>query len=386
MKKAALRFVIVVGVANLFADLTYEGARGITGPFLGSLGASATAVGLIAGFGELVGYGLRSVSGYFADRTRWYWPVTFTGYFINMMAVPALALAGNWPTAAGLIVGERTGRAIRKPVVDAMLSDAGKTIGAGWAFGLHEALDQAGAMIGPLVVALVLLRQKSYHQAFACLLISALLCLGILIIARLFHSRAAGAETRPSHSLNASAYAKSYWLYLGAGALIAAGFTDFSLVGFHFRRASVVTETFIPIYYAAAMGAGALGSLIFGRLLDRLGRRVIVILFLVTALFAPLVFFGNAVFALFGTALWGLSMGAQDSLLKAVLTPSIPARKRSSAFGLFDTVYGVAWFAGSALMGLLYDLSIFVLVVFCLVLQLAALPLLVLAARRQTSA
>jgi predicted MFS family arabinose efflux permease len=202
----------------------------------------------------------------------------------------------------------------------------------------------------------------------------------------LFHCRAAGAETRPSHSLNASAYAKSYWLYLGAGALIAAGFTDFSLVGFHFRRASAVTETFIPIYYAAAMGAGALGSLIFGRLLDRLGQRVIVILFLVTALFAPLVFFGNAVFALFGTALWGLSMGAQDSLLKAVLTPSIPARKRSSAFGLFDTFYGVAWFAGSALMGLLYDLSIFVLVVFCLVLQLAALPLLVLAARRQTSA
>ena len=181
--KAALRFVLVLGVANFFADLTYEGARGITGPFLASLGASATVVGFVAGFGELVGYSLRSVTGYFADRTRQYWLVTFVGYFINMLAVPALALVGNWPVAAGLIVAERTGRAIRKPAVEAMLSDAGKSIGAGWAFGLNEALDQAGAMIGPLVVALILFLRKSYQNAFGLLLVSALFCLAIVAIA-----------------------------------------------------------------------------------------------------------------------------------------------------------------------------------------------------------
>ena len=384
--KAALRFVIVIGVANFFADLTYEGARGITGPFLGSLGASATVVGFVAGFGELVGYSLRSVTGYFADRTRKYWLVTFVGYIINMLAVPALALAGNWPVAAGLIVAERTGRAIRKPAVEAMLSDAGKSIGAGWAFGLHEALDQAGAMVGPLVAALILFQGKSYRSAFAVLLVSALLCLGIVAIARLVHARGAPPEKRPSHLLEAPGSSKAYWIYLAAGALIAAGFADFSLIGFHFRKASVVAENVIPIYYAAAMGAGAAGSLIFGRLLDKLGQPVIVVLFFVTALFAPLVFFGGVGLAFLGTVLWGLSMGAQDSLLKAVLTPIIPPGKRSSGFGLFDTVYGVAWFAGSALMGLLYDRSIFDLVVFSVVLQLAALPLLVAAARQRTSA
>ncbi|HYY14054.1 MAG TPA: MFS transporter [Chthoniobacterales bacterium] len=379
-RSAALRFVLIIGVANFFADFTYEGARGVIGPFLGSLGATGAIVGFVAGLGELIGYGLRSVSGYLADRTRRYWLVTFIGYAINMLAVPALALAGNWLVGAGLIIAERTGRAIRKPVVEAMLSHSGKRIGAGWAFGLNEALDQGGAMLGPVIVALVLFRQKSYQNAFGLLLISALICLGIIGIARMFHSDkqesgAAADVLKPSHQ------SKAYWIYLAAGALIAAGFADFSLIGFHFAKASVVPERAIPGYYAVAMGTGAVGSLFFGRLLDRLGAVVIIFIFLGSAFFAPLVFFGGAIVAFVGMALWGLGMGAQDSLLKAVLAPVISA-KQSSAFGLFDTAYGIAWFIGSAVMGLLYDVSKLGLVVFAVLLQLAALPLFVLANQR----
>jgi predicted MFS family arabinose efflux permease len=381
--QAALRFVLIIGVANFFADLTYEGARGITGPFLASLGASATIVGFVAGFGELVGYSLRSFTGYFADRTRKYWLVTFVGYVVNMLAVPALALAGNWPLAAGLIVAERTGRAIRKPVVEAMLSDSGKVIGSGWAFGLNEALDQAGAMVGPLIMALVLFRGKSYQNALALLLVSALLCLAMVGVARLIHSRGRQMETPPSDVLEAPASSKAYWIYVAAGALIAAGFADFSLIGFHFRKASVVPENLIPVYYAAAMGTGALGSLLFGRMMDKIGQHVIVWVFLVAALFAPCVFFGNSVVAFAGMALWGVSMGAQDSLLKAVLAPLVPAGKRSSAFGVFDTAYGVAWFMGSALMGLLYDTSVTSLVILSVTLQLAALPLFLFANKQR---
>src|SRR5213592_5006494 len=182
--KLAFRFVLIIGIVNFFADMTYEGARAIIGPFLGSLGASAAIVGFVAGFGELVGYGLRSVSGYFADKTHKYWAVAFAGYAINMLSVPALALAGQWPVAAGLVVAERTGRAIRKPVVEAMLSHAGRSIGAGWVFGLNEALDKAGATIGPLLVALVLYLNDGYRTGFSVLLIPGLLCLGILVVAR----------------------------------------------------------------------------------------------------------------------------------------------------------------------------------------------------------
>src|SRR6266487_225665 len=181
--RSAFSFVVIIGIVNFFADLTYEGARGIVGPFLGSLGASAAIVGFVAGFGELIGYALRSVSGYFADKTQKYWFVTFTGYAINMLAVPALALAGQWPLAAGLVVAERTGRAIRKPATDAMLSFAGHKLGRGWVFGLNEAFDQAGATLGPLIISLVLFRHGSYRTGFALLLVSAFLTIAIVFVA-----------------------------------------------------------------------------------------------------------------------------------------------------------------------------------------------------------
>src|SRR5690348_9546669 len=171
LSKLAFKFVLTIGVVNLFADMTYEGARSIMGPFLESLGASALAVGVIAGGGELLGYVLRSIAGYLADKTRKYWLVILVGYVINMLAVPALALAGNWPFAAALMIAERTGRGIRKPAVDAMISYAGKSIGRGWVFGINEGLDQVGATVGPLIIALVLYNHEGYQVGFGVLLV-----------------------------------------------------------------------------------------------------------------------------------------------------------------------------------------------------------------------
>jgi hypothetical protein len=114
-KAIALRFVLMFGVISLFADFTYEGSRSIVGPYLGQLGASGTAVGIIAGLGELLGYGLRLVSGRVAEKTGAFWPITLFGYAIQMISVPLLALAGSWQVAALLIVAERIGRATRNP-------------------------------------------------------------------------------------------------------------------------------------------------------------------------------------------------------------------------------------------------------------------------------
>ena len=382
-RKLAFRFVLIIGIVNLFADMTYEGARSITGPFLGSLGASATIVGFVAGFGELLGYGLRSVSGYFADKTHKYWTIIFTGYVINMLAVPALALAGNWPAAAALMVAERTGRAIRRPAVEAMISHAGESIGRGWVFGLNEALDQAGATIGPLITAFVLYWRGGYARAFAVLLISAVLCLITLVTAWILYRRPHEMEQRSARFLQSKGFSKAYWTYLWAGALIAAGFADFSLIAFHFQRAATVPEGLVPVFYAVAMAMGALASLIFGRLFDKLGPPILLLAFFLSAFFAPLVFLGGRSLALVGMMLWGLGMGTQDSLLKAVLTNTLQPEKRSTGFGVFDTGFGIAWFAGSAVMGLLYDKSILGLILFSVVLQLAALPLLSFAKRRE---
>jgi MFS family permease len=380
--KRAFRFVLVLGIVSLFADMTYEGARGIAGPFLGSLGASAAVVGFVAGFGELIGFSLRSVFGYLADKTHQYWAVMIIGYAINLLAVPALALAGNWPVAALLLITERTGRAIRRPAVQAMLSHAGDSIGRGWAFGFHEALDQTGATIGPLITALVLYHHGGYHRAFAVLLLSALLSLAALTIARIFYPRPQELATRSPLRLKTAGFSKAYWTYVAAGALVAAGFADFSLIAFHFQKAGVVSESLVPVLYAGAMLMGAFASLVFGRLLDRLGLRVVLLAFLLGALFAPFVFLGGLAFAVAGVLCWGVGMGAQDSLLKAVLAEIVPAEKRGVSFGVFDTVFGVAWFLGSAAMGLLYHWSIPGLVAFSVAFQLSALPVFVAAKRR----
>jgi predicted MFS family arabinose efflux permease len=370
----AFRFVLTIGIVNLFADMTYEGGRSITGPFLESLGASALAVGVIAGGGELLGYTLRSVAGYIADKTQKYWWVVLTGYVINMIAVPALALAGNWPIAAALIIAERTGRGIRKPAVDAMVSYAGKSIGRGWVFGLNEGLDQAGATFGPLIVALVLYIRGGYRASFGVLLIPALLCLGTLVLARFWYPRPHELEEQPAEFLETKGFSKAYWVYVAAGALIAAGFADFSLIAFHFKKAVSISDTEIALFYAVAMGAGALTNLVLGRLYDRIGFPVAAGAFLAGALFAPFVFLGQFWVVLGGMVLWGIGMGAQNSLLKAMLAEVISASKRSTGFGLFYSFFGVAWFVGSALMGFLYEKSIIGLIVLSIGCQLLAIP------------
>jgi len=280
------------------------------------------------------------------------------------------------------MVVERTGRAVRKPAMDSMLSRAGKAIGHGWVFGLHEALDQTGATLGPLIVALILYRRGGYRHAFAMLAIPALLCLGTLVVARLLFTRTQDLEGEFAEQAAPKPLPRAYWLYLIAGALIAAGFADFSLIAFHFQKSGTVSQALIPVYYAAAMSVSAIASLALGKLIDRHGLSVLLVSFVVSAFAAPLVFFETASPQLLGMIFWGIGLAAQESCLKAVLSVVIPPDRRGTAFGVFDTGFGVAWFAGSAIMGLLYDKSILGLVVFSVALQLIALPVLATATKQ----
>ena len=376
-KSTAFRFLIMIGVANLFADLTYEGARSVTGPFMAQLGASAATVSIVSGFGEFVGYALRAVAGSIADRTGRYWTITFVGYAINMLAVPALALAGNWPLAAGLIVGERTGRAIRRPVVQGMISHAGEQVGSGRAFGLNESLDAAGATVGPLIMALVLAERGDYRFGFAVLLITALLCLGTLIATQRTYPNPQKFE--PSADGQPSGLPRAYWLYVAGGAMIGFGFVDFSLIAFHFQKGGGIPTNWIPVSYAVAMGAGAFANLLLGRLFDKIGFAVLIGVFLVASFSTPLVFFGASSLAFLGMVLWGINKGAQDTLFKPAIAGLIPPRRRSTAFGIFDTGFGIAWLVGSICFGLLYEKSIQVLVVISVLGQLVSLPIFSLA-------
>ena len=372
-KAAAWKFIILVGVVSLFSDITYEGARSISGPFLGTLKASAVVVGVVAGLGEFLGYTLRLGSGYLADRLGRYWLITFAGYALNLLAVPLLALAGSWEFAAVLLLAERIGKAIRTPARDAMLSHAAGAVGLGRGFGFHEAMDQIGAVTGPLIVAAVLYFQGGYRQGFAVLLLPAVLALVVITVAARLYPHPQHLEVS-APTLETSGFTRPYWLYVAAVGLLGAGYADFPLIAYHFGKTALLPADWIPLFYAVAMGVDAVAALVLGRLFDRLGMPVIMGTAALSAFFAPLVFLGGFKLALLGMVLWGIGMGSLESIIKAALAEMVPRDRRATGYGLFNAGFGVFWFLGSALMGFLYDFSLGALVAFSVTAQLLAIP------------
>jgi MFS family permease len=370
-RRSATAFIVAFGIASLFADMAYEGMRGLNGPFLASLGASGAAVGIIAGSGELAGYLIRLVSGRVAQRTGAYWPIAIGGYALSMLAAPLIAFAFSWQAAAAFVVLERTGKAIRSPATNTMQAKAGDHIGQGWAFGLEEALDQTGAVIGPLITALVLARHHDYHAAYAWLAVPAVLTM-LTVFAIALRYRFAG-RVVPDVSHAAEPLSRAFWLYTLSAALLGFGFADFSLMAFHFSRAGLVAPAAIPVFYAAAMGAAAVGAVLFGLWFDRRGMVALIPSVLLGAMTPPLVFFGGPDEALVGTVLWGLAIGTQNALMSASVAKLVPERQRAQAYGMFSAIFGVAWFVGSVLLGVLYDQARHAMVIMAMTAQLSAL-------------
>jgi len=346
------------------------------------LGVTATTIGIVSGFGELMGYGARLVSGYVGDRSGNYWAVTIVGYVLNLFAVPLLALAGAWQLAVVLIIAERIGRGIRAPVRDAMLSHAASQTGLGWGFGLHQALDQIGAVIGPLVVSGVLFVGSGYQAAFGWLVIPAALSMGVLLAARYLFPRPHDFELAPP-PLEREGLAPVFWIYIVAVAFIAAGYADFPLIAYHFDKAQIMPAAWIPILYAVAMGVDGVGALVLGSLFDRIGIRTMILATIASAAAAPLVFLGDFPLAVIGMACWGVGTGAQDSIMRATVSRLAPQQRRATAFGIMNAIYGLAWFAGSVLLGVLYDRSIVAVVLASMLLQAAALPIFTWLAARE---
>jgi MFS family permease len=387
-RRAALSFVLLMGLVSLFSDVCYEGARAALGPYLRWLGASAASVGFVAGLGELVGYALRYGSGRLADRTGRYWLLSAIGYGVNVVAVPLMAFAGRWEVAAALVVLERLGKAIRSPAKSTLLSFAARELGAGKSFGLHTAMDQAGAVLGPLLVAgAIWLRhgegpRAEYRLAYLALGVPALLSVATLAIAWRRHPD-------PRHLEGGAAaaepvgFGRLYWLYLAAIALVAMGMMDWPLMAYHLDRAGLFGDAAVPSLYAAAMAADGAAGLVSGILFDRHGLAVLAAAIALSAGFAPLLLLASGpAMAVAGLLLWAIGMGACDAVAKAAIVSMVPSARRGTAYGTYFAVFGVAWWLGSWAMGALYDRAIPWAVGFAVATQLAAVPLLVVTSQR----
>lgn len=348
----AMLFILLFGIVSMFSDMTKESAESIRGAFLSLMGASAATIGLISGLGELVGYSLRFVSGRFADRTRKYWPIVIAGYCLELVTIPALALVGEngWIAACILLVIQKFGKAIKKPAKDTVISFAASQEGAGKAFGLQELLDQFGAVLGPMLLYLVMLFKtdgstfERYSFCFIALAVPAVITLALLIVTRLNFPNPEQFEpdTKEYVPLRAD---KRFVLYIIGISLFAFGFLDYSLVAMHVSRScsDLVSADVLPLLYSGAMLVDAAAALIFGNLYDRWGMKVLVVSAVLAAPFSFLVFVSHSVSMLIvGVVMWGIGMGAQESILKAAVTDMTPKSGRATGFGIFSLAFGFA--------------------------------------------
>ncbi|MCS6773416.1 MAG: MFS transporter, partial [Thermoflexales bacterium] len=285
--------------------------------------------------------------------------------------VPLLALAGRWETAVGLMLAERAGKAIRTPARDVLLARVAQHTGRGWGFGVHEALDQIGAVLGPVVIAGVLATRQDYREGFALLAAPAALTLAVLVVLWRLFPRSEAIRTSPTLP-SGSGLPRGLGAYLVAAAALGAGFADFPLIAFHLKSARVAPEEAIPLLYALGMASDALAALVLGRLFDQRGLRVLSVAALIGAGGIPLAFLGNLGAAALGVVLWGVGLGAQESILRAAIGAMVEPERQGAAYGAFNAAYGVAWFSGSAAMGALYSVHPLGLVLFGVSAQVVA--------------
>lgn len=390
----AMLFIVFFGIVSLFSDMTHEGASSIRGAYFTILGASAGAIGFVSGLGELIGYSMRYVFGRIADKRKNYWFMTIFGYVIDVLAVPALALVGEngWIAAAILLIIQRMGKAIKKPAKDTIMSFAASQEGVGKSFGIQEMLDQIGAFLGPVLLYLVMLFKTTgttfeiYSTCFAVLAIPGAITIIMLLVTRRKFPNPENFEPEAKEFVPFE-MKKSFKYYIVGISLFAFGFIDYSLVIMHISRnftsiagglaetSSIINSGTIPLLYAGAMLVDAVAALIFGYMYDKKGVKVLVLSTIISAPFSAFVFMGKSVpMVLVGVVLWGIGMGAQESILKAAVTTMVPKSSRATGYGIFECSFGIFWFLGSWILGVLYDVSVPVMVVVSVVAQLLAIP------------
>ena len=391
----AWRFVLAFGTVSLLADFVYEGARSITGPFLAHLGATALIVGIVTGIGEAAALMLRLVSGPLADRTKRFWAWTIAGYALTVISVPTLGFSGVLWVACTLVIAERVGKAIRSPAKDALLSYATAVTGRGRGFAVHEALDQIGAVIGPLVVAaMLIITEEQYGASLAILAVPGVAALALLVWLRArvphpeHYEKVAVLGTSERADIPARAkrpLPRAFWIYSGFTAMTMMGFATFGVLSFHMVERGLLPPALVPVLYAAVMGVDAIAALLTGWAYDRYGPRVLLILPIIAASVPALSFTDALAPVIAGSLLWGAGLGIQESTLRATVADLVEPDRRSTAYGIFAAIVGIATAGGGVIAGALYGVSIPALIGATVLIQVVAVVMFALLAARRSN-
>jgi MFS family permease len=353
MKNKPILVILLFGIVSLFGDIVYEGVRSISGPFLASVGATAVIIGFFSGLGEFLTYFLRVFSGYISDKKKIYWPLTIIGYSL-ICCLPFLAFAKIWQVAIILLLLERIGKAIRTPSRDTLISFAGKSIGYGKSFGIHEVLDQVGAVLGPLIFFFSLSKFKSYSVGFNLLWIPSFFLILTIFLARKNYNVDIEKEEK-SYFSDESNINQNFLFYLLFVFFSLSGLITFPIISYHLSTKKIADSSHIPIFYLIAMGIDGLIAFFIGNLYDKIKHKTILLIPFLTAFLSFFILSANILFSIIGIIIFGVIIGCHETILRASIADIVPPSKRGFAYGVFNTVYGISLFLGSWLIGFLYE-------------------------------
>lgn len=376
----------------MLGDIIYEGARSVNGPYLKSFGANAVIIGFVIGLSELLGYGIRLISGYYSDKTKSHWFFTFLGYGL-LITVPLLALTDIWQFAAIFIILERIGKGFRSPAKDTLLSFAAKNVGTGTGFGFAELLDQIGATLGPLFFTFAFWywggsQQKisNYQFAYSLLWFPFILLVIVLILAFKRYKRL-NIYQQNENTNQPDKLTKIFWLYTIFTFITTVGFIHFAIIGYYLKAHNIVNDIQIPFLYAIAMVVDAIFALVIGKFYDKLkvkykdensGLKLLLLLPILTAIIIPLIFSFNIILITIAIIFWGMVMGAHETIMKAALADITSFKKRGTGYGIFNVVYGLALFIGSTITGYLFEKSIPTLIVIFILIEMISIYIYIL--------
>jgi len=375
-KRTAYVAILSMGIVSMLGDIVYESGRGIAPDYLRFLGASAFMVGAVSGAGEFIGYAMRLVSGNLADRSRAYWLFIFLGYGL-ILAIPLMGFTTSIEAVMALLLLERLGKALRSPSRDTVVSIVSKGVGAGKAFGLHEAIDQIGAIIGPAILGAVMFYTlNNYSISFRILIIPYVLMLGAIAFTYRKIGKGVDAETRGLSREKAS-LSRGFWLYCAAILLNTVGLIPVALI--LFRGSSILgpigQQWIVPLLYVVVQLIDAPMALISGVIYDKMGVKILAVPFILSILPAFFVEWGGLVGVVAACVVYGVVLGMQESIYRAAISNLAPLSARGTAYGIFNTALGVGTLAGGIVFGFFIDQGFTGLTMmgFALVMQLSAL-------------
>jgi MFS family permease len=353
------RGVVVLGFVSLLMDASSELVHSLLPLFMVTvLGASALVVGLIEGIAEATAMVVKVFSGYLSDLTRRRKPLVLLGYGLGALSKLAFPLAATLGFVAGARFVDRVGKGIRGAPRDALIADLTPANARGASFGLRQALDTVGALVGPLLaLGAMAWFAGDFRAAFWIAVIPAALCVLLIALGVEEPDRARDGTLGPRIALaDVRLLDRRFALVTGIAVLLTlARFSEAFLVlraqGVGMALASVpwVMVAMTVVYALVAFPAGVLADHGHAPRLIAAGLAALVASDVVLAgASGPLA-------ALAGAALWGLHLALTQGLLSALVAAVAPPALRGTAFGVFNLACGVALFVASALAGLLWD-------------------------------